>query len=218
MTQTYVPAQPELAELTPPTITVQTVGAMVFGNAMAGVGLGVIVAIVCSQLLRLDAALTATWALSIGGCAFGALCVVRFGSDEIVEIWEWRQATATIADLQAENELLRERIESLEQDINYERLQRAAQAKTPAPRRVDVMPEVENPARRDAEALLKRHFMGMSMARDVMVSTGWTPTRWIDAMEILKGAGLAATKDRRTVVQVPTLVEAIDRLNQAVEG
>ena len=214
----YVPAQPELAELQPPQITVQTVSAMVLGNAMAGVGLGVIVAILCSQLLHLDAAYTATWALSIGGIAFGALCVVRFGSDEIVEVWEWHQATQTIATLEAENDLLRDRITSLEQDINHERMLRAAQARTPEPRRVDVMPPLDNAVRRDAEELLKRHFMGISFARDVMVQAGWTPSRWIAAMDVLKAAGIAQTNGKRTVMQVATMTEAVDRLNQQGEG
>lgn len=85
--------------------------------------------------------------------------------------------------------------------------------------RVDAMPPLDNEVRRDAEELLKRHFaLNVSFARDVMVQAGWTPTRWIAAMDILNAAGIASTKDRRTVVQVQTLVEAIDRLNGAVEG
>ena len=214
----YVPTQPELAELQPPSITVQTVGAMVFGNAMAGVGAGVIVAILCSQVFHIDAAYVATWALSIGGVAFGALCVVRFGSDEIVELWEWQRATQTIAAQQDEIAMLHDRLQSLEQDINYERMQRAAQSRTPEPRRVDVMPQLDSAVRRDAEELLKRHFMGISFARDVMVQAGWTPTRWIAAMDVLKAAGIAQVVGKRTAVQVATMTEAVDRLNQAWEG
>jgi hypothetical protein len=208
----------ELVETQNQVQTVQSVWAVWLGNAGAGFGFGLIVAIVVNRALNFSALDTAIWGLCAGGLMFGALMVIRLSLDELHQAWEWQRMIADLDSMANENATLRDRIASLERDINYERLQRSARAQVPEPRRVDVMPAVDG-ARRDAETLLQRHFMGVSFARDVMVSNaGWTPTRWNEAMEILKAAGIAVTNGKRTVIQVATMVEAVDRLNGADEA
>lgn len=215
---TYVPAQPpELHQQAPQGATVQTVWALWLGNLGAGVGAAVVLFVVLLMLAKVELLPALAWALSGGAVVFGGLMVLRFSLDEIVEAWEWQRLLADNTALVEENDLLRQRIASLEDDINYERLQRAVRARVPEPNRVSVMPTVEPSARKDAETLLQRHYMGMSFARDVMGDKcGWPPSRWNAAMEILKAAGIAQSVGKRTVIQVATMTEAMSRLDAKI--
>lgn len=214
----YVPAQsPELHQQTPQGATVQTVWALWLGNVGAGIGAAVVLFVVLVMLARVELLPALAWAISGGAVVFGALMVLRFSLDEIVEAWEWQRMLADNVALVEENDVLRERIASLEADINYERLQRAAMARTATPSRVSVMPTVEPSGRKDAETLLQRYYMGMSFARDEMGNkAGWTPSRWNAAMEILKAAGVAQVVGKRTVIQVDTMTEAMSRLDAGI--
>lgn len=214
-TSNFVPAA-DVVEERRDAPTVGTVLAIWLGNFGAGIGIGVVTAIIVNRAFSFGWEDTAIWGICAGGLAFGILMAVRFSLDEIVEAWEWRRALADLDRLETENATLRDRITSLQQDINLDRLQRYAQAKVPEPTRVDAMPETKAQVVIDAEELLTRHFAGKPWARDAMKKyAGWTTTRWNVARDQLEAVGVAVTTGKQTQIQAQSMTEALAWLNGA---
>ena len=211
---TNPPGSTEVIEEHRPAITVQTVWAIWLGNFGSGLGVGVIVAILVNRVFNFTWADTVIWSLCAAGLVFGVLMAVRFSLDEIVEGWEWRRALADIERLEAENAVLRSRLEALQRDYEHAQLQLRARANLPAGNRVDVLPKAttDGPVR-DAMTLLDYHYAGKPWARDHMRTyANWGRTRWEAALDVLKAAGIVSVKARTTIVIPATLTDALQQL------
>lgn len=130
---------------------------------------------------------------------WGALTFSRSAIDELVTSGDWHRmqqdldaASAIIETLKAELKAERKRasVAELQRDTLTARMTQRRDIQ-----RVAVTPQPElGPAWADARHLIERRWRGLKWGKDALTGrdgAGWTPTRWMEAMELLKRSGVA---------------------------
>jgi hypothetical protein len=163
-----------------------------------------------------DPAVVAVAAAIVALLAFGALMLLRASLDEIVQASEWNQAMADMAELEAENERLADRLAVRTEELrqlraemliaNRERQARTVQYVAPA------APDTHGID--DARTLLERATRKMDWSRDVMKSTGWTQPQWELARDTLIAANLLAYNGRQPRLVLTDYEQACSALEE----
>lgn len=159
----------------------------------------------------------------VGMVVFGGLMFLRSSIDEIMAASDWQRINADLDAAIADVEVLKAALAAERHRATVAELARDTFAmranRAPA---VAVTPQPEDSQMwEDARALITRRWNGLKWGRDTMTDTGWTPTRWAEAMELLKVAQIAVASGRAMVpfdstvpVQVPLAMLAEWRQNE----
>jgi len=132
--------------------------------------------------------------------AFGALMLLRASLDEIVQASEWNQAMADMAELEAENERLADRLAVRTEELRQLRAEmlianRERQSAKTVQYVAPAAPDTHGID--DARTLLERATRKMDWSRDGMKASGWTQPQWELARDTLIAAKLLAYNGRQ---------------------
>ncbi len=233
MTPAYVPAVPEPAQRQ--LMTQRQVTAQWSQNLGGGVGAATLV--VAGWITVHGAAYGIGWtpdawpdwgrvaigAGVVGMVVFGGLMFLRSSIDEIMAASDWQRVNADLDAAIADVEALKVALAAERHRASVAELQRDTlamrNARAPV---VAVTPQPEDSqVWEDARAMVTRRWNGLKWGRDAMTDAGWTPTRWAEAMELLKLAQIAVASGRAMVpfdasvpVAVPLAMLAEFRQNE----
>lgn len=164
-----------------------------------------------------DGAVVAIAALIVGMLAFGLLMVLRASLDEIVQAQEWNQAMADMAELEAENARLADRLAVRTEELRQLRAEmlivnRTKQSASTVQYVAPAAPDTHGID--DARTLLERATRKMDWSRDGMKATGWTQPQWELARDTLIAAKLLAYNGRQPRLVLTDYAQACEALEQ----
>ena len=237
----YVPASTSVTETVAP-ITNAEVAAVWRQNLGAGVGATVLVA--CGWytfhgfMHRMawwaqpwpEPAAVALGTVLVGGAVFGALMVVRFALDEVMDGMDFLDLDRALEATAAERDELADRLAQVEEDYRIlqseYRLVVSKIGQTAAARQVYVSPaaqdtvtgdnDVDPTVKRDAITLIDRALTGKAWGRDAMRDNGgWGQTRWEKARDLLVIAKVVTYQGKTPVLVTDDKARALAMLEGA---
>lgn len=237
----YVPASTSVTETVAP-ITNAEVAAVWRQNLGAGVGAAVLLA--CGWytahgfMHRMDwwaqpwpdPAAVALGTALVGGAVFGALMVVRFALDEVMDGMDFLDLDRALDATAAERDELANKNARLAEDFRIlqseYRLAVSKIGQTAAGRQVYVSPaaqdtvtndaDVDPAVKRDAVTLIDRALTGKAWGRDAMKDTaGWGQTRWEKARDLLVIAKVVTYQGKTPVLVTDDKARALTMLDAA---
>lgn len=164
-----------------------------------------------------DPAVLAVAAAIVALLAFGALMLLRASLDEIVQASEWNQAMADMAELEAENERLADRLAVRTEELRQLRAEMliANRERQTAKTVQYVAPAApDTHGINDARTLLERATRKMDWSRDGMKAAGWTQPQWELARDTLIAAKLLAYNGKQPRLVLSDYEQACSALEQ----